>query len=37
MSKVQNDFKIVILGSGGVGKSTLTIRFVQGMFVILKN
>ena len=28
-----NEFKIVVLGSGGVGKSCLTLRFVQGNFV----
>eukprot|EP01097_Dermamoeba_algensis_P004311 TRINITY_DN2844_c0_g1_i3.p1 TRINITY_DN2844_c0_g1~~TRINITY_DN2844_c0_g1_i3.p1 ORF type:complete len:185 (+),score=17.08 TRINITY_DN2844_c0_g1_i3:53-607(+) len=27
------DYKIVVLGAGGVGKSALTVRFVQGIFV----
>jgi len=27
------DLKIVVLGSGGVGKSALTVQFVQGIFV----
>ncbi|EGG14325.1 Ras GTPase [Cavenderia fasciculata] len=27
------EFKIVVLGSGGVGKSALTVQFVQGIFV----
>ena len=27
------DYKLVVLGSGGVGKSALTVRFVQGIFV----
>ncbi|CAF1137865.1 unnamed protein product [Rotaria sordida] len=27
------EYKIVILGSGGVGKSALTVQFVQGLFV----
>ena len=26
-------YKLVVLGSGGVGKSALTVRFVQGIFV----
>lgn len=26
-------YKIVVLGSGGVGKSALTIQFIQGNFV----
>jgi small GTP-binding protein len=28
-----SDYKIVVLGSGGVGKSALTVQFVQGIFV----
>eukprot|EP01087_Luapelamoeba_hula_P018571 TRINITY_DN59_c0_g1_i1.p1 TRINITY_DN59_c0_g1~~TRINITY_DN59_c0_g1_i1.p1 ORF type:complete len:188 (+),score=36.32 TRINITY_DN59_c0_g1_i1:95-658(+) len=28
-----NSIKIVVLGSGGVGKSALTVQFVQGIFV----
>jgi Ras-related protein Rap-2C len=27
------EFKVVVLGSGGVGKSALTIRFVNGQFI----
>ncbi len=27
------EYKIVVLGSGGVGKSALTVQFVQGLFV----
>lgn len=27
------EYKIVVLGSGGVGKSALTVQFVQGVFV----
>merc|ERR1711982_34493 len=27
------DYKIVVLGSGGVGKSAITVQFVQGIFV----
>ena len=27
------EYKIVMLGSGGVGKSALTMQFVQGIFV----
>merc|ERR1711988_2068715 len=27
------DYKIVVLGSGGVGKSALTVQFVRGIFV----
>ena len=28
-----DEYKIVVLGSGGVGKSALTVQFVQGIFV----
>lgn len=28
-----NSIKLVVLGSGGVGKSSLTVQFVQGIFV----
>jgi len=28
-----NEFKVVVLGSGGVGKSALTVQFVQNVFV----
>jgi len=31
--KIKNDLKIVILGSGGVGKSCVTIRYIQDVFV----
>lgn len=27
------EYKIVVLGSGGVGKSAITVQFVQGIFV----
>lgn len=27
------EFKVVVLGSGGVGKSALTVKFVSGNFV----
>jgi len=27
------EFKVVVLGSGGVGKSAITVQFVQGVFV----
>jgi small GTP-binding protein len=27
------DYKLVVLGSGGVGKSALTVQFVQDIFV----
>jgi len=30
---VLREYKIVVLGSGGVGKSALTVQFVQGIFV----
>ena len=32
-SKKHELYKIVLLGSVGVGKSTLTVRFVNGIFV----
>uniref|UniRef100_A0A2K5QC51 Uncharacterized protein n=1 Tax=Cebus imitator TaxID=2715852 RepID=A0A2K5QC51_CEBIM len=28
-----HEYKLVILGSGGVGKSALTVQFVQGIFL----
>lgn len=31
------EYKIVLLGSGGVGKSALTLRYVQGLFVARYN
>ena len=27
------EYKLVVLGSGGVGKSALTVQFVQGIFI----
>lgn len=27
------EYKLVVLGSGGVGKSALTVQFVQGVFI----
>ena len=27
------DFKVVVMGNGGVGKSALTVQYVQGVFV----
>jgi Ras-related protein Rap-1A/Ras-related protein Rap-1B len=30
---VNKDYKIVVLGSGGVGKSALTVQYVSGVFV----
>lgn len=32
-SKKMREYKLVVLGSGGVGKSALTVQFVQGIFV----
>lgn len=32
-SRRMREYKIVVLGSGGVGKSALTVQFVQGIFV----
>ena len=32
-NKSMREYKIVVLGSGGVGKSALTVQFVQGLFV----
>jgi len=29
----QNEYRIVVVGAGGVGKSALTVRFIQGNFV----
>jgi small GTP-binding protein len=31
--KKMREYKLVVLGSGGVGKSALTVQFVQGIFV----
>lgn len=31
--KTMREFKVVVLGSGGVGKSALTVQFVSGMFM----
>lgn len=33
LSVKMREYKIVVLGSGGVGKSALTVQFVQGIFV----
>uniref|UniRef100_A0A1I7VVP9 small monomeric GTPase n=2 Tax=Loa loa TaxID=7209 RepID=A0A1I7VVP9_LOALO len=33
ISQAMREYKIVVLGSGGVGKSALTVQFVQGIFV----
>ena len=27
------EYRVVVVGSGGVGKSALTVRFIQGNFV----
>lgn len=32
-SNNKNIYKIVIVGGGGVGKSAITIQFIQGLFV----
>jgi len=31
--RTSNEYKLVVLGSGGVGKSSITTQFVQGIFV----
>jgi len=33
LNSKMREYKIVVLGSGGVGKSALTVQFVQGIFV----
>ena len=33
MASPQNDMSLVVLGSGGVGKSALTVQFHQQVFV----
>ncbi|XP_041351895.1 circularly permutated Ras protein 1-like [Gigantopelta aegis] len=33
LPRASNDYKIVMLGSGGVGKSSITVMFVQNIFV----
>jgi len=33
LNRRMREYKIVVLGSGGVGKSALTVQFVQGIFV----
>jgi Ras-related protein Rap-1A/Ras-related protein Rap-1B len=33
MSNSAEPVKVVVLGSGGVGKSAITVQFVQGIFV----
>lgn len=30
---IMREYKLVVLGSGGVGKSALTVQFVQGIFI----
>ena len=30
---IMKEFKVVVLGSGGVGKSALTVQFVSGHFM----
>lgn len=32
-TNIQSDYKIVVLGAGGVGKSALTVQFVQGIYI----
>lgn len=32
MPEQSNDYRVVVLGAGGVGKSSLVLRFVQGTF-----
>ena len=32
-SSAMKEFKVVVLGSGGVGKSALTVQFVSGHFM----
>ena len=32
VSSKMSEYKVVVMGSGGVGKSALTIQFVQGTF-----
>jgi GTPase SAR1 family protein len=27
------DIKLVVMGSGGVGKSAITVQFIQGIFI----
>ena len=33
MSGYGHEYRIVVVGAGGVGKSALTVRFIQGNFV----
>ena len=33
MADADNEFKLVVLGAGGVGKSALTVQFHQKVFV----
>lgn len=32
-TNILSDYKIVVLGAGGVGKSALTVQFVQGIYI----
>ena len=32
MPEQSNDYRVVVLGAGGVGKSSLVLRFVKGTF-----
>ena len=31
------EFRVVVLGAGGVGKSAITLRYIQGLFVARYN
>ena len=33
ISPRKSEYKLVVLGSGGVGKSAITVQYVQGIFV----
>ena len=37
ISITMREFKVVVLGSGGVGKSALTVQFVSGHFMVSKD
>lgn len=34
LANTMREFKVVVLGSGGVGKSALTVQFVSNKFVL---